>query len=312
MNGSPASLHAIAYVVPTKDRRDDLRKLLESLARQTVRPDQIVIVDASDPPIRDLTDEYPQLPLTYVREFPPSLARQRNAGMAAISDHITIAGYIDDDLELAEDATERMLAYWSGAPTSVGGAAFTIVNQPSRHPLFGLLADVFLINGRKVGAVLPSGFPTSITPQQTDTRTEWLYGGATLWRREVIERYSYDEWYIGHGFLEDLDYSYRVSQSFELWLVADARCWHWPKPVLKRQNTRLGRQQVVNRLYFVRKLGTFSRLALCWALFGQCVRNVLESLHGRNTAGLYRFWGNLQGLTDVARGKSGSVEGIWK
>ena len=35
----------LAYVVPTKDRPDDLRKLLESLAAQTRAPDQIVIVD---------------------------------------------------------------------------------------------------------------------------------------------------------------------------------------------------------------------------------------------------------------------------
>ena len=128
----------------------------------------------------------------------------------------------------------------------------------------------------------------------------------------MIERHSYDEWDVVRGFLEDLDYSYRVSRQHELWLVVDARCRHRPKPILKGQNARLGRQAAVNRFYFVRKSGAFSRLALAWALFGQCVRNVLETLHGWNTVGLYRFWGNIQGFADVARGKSGSVEGIWK
>lgn len=302
----------MAYVVPTKDRPDDLRKLLASLAEQTVTPTQIVIVDGSDPDIEWVCKDFPALPLTYVREFPPALARQRNAGMAALADDIDVAGYLDDDLELAADATERMLAFWKAAGPQVGGAAFAIVNQPLRHPLLGFVSQFFLLNGPQQGRLLPSGFATSITPRAQTQRTDWLYGGATLWRRQVIREFSYDEWFIGHGYLEDVDYSHRVSRSYELYVVAEARCWHWPKPILNAQNTNLGRQQVVNRVYFVRKLGGFSKPALIWALFGQCVRNALEALKNGNTAGLYRLWGNIIGLADVVRGRTSSVEGIWK
>jgi hypothetical protein len=302
----------IAYVVPTKDRRDDLSKLLITLGAQTVQPAQIVIVDGSDAPIRDLIDGYPDLPITYVREYPPSLARQRNAGMAALRADITVAGYLDDDLELAPDATERMTAFWDAAGDEVGGAAFTIVNQPLRHGLFGKVAEFFLINGAEQGRVLPSGFATSITPQLADMQTDWLYGGATLWRRSVIHAYQYDEWYIGHGFLEDLDFSYRVSRSRQLWVVADAKAWHWPHPIRVERNVSLGRQQVVNRIYFVRKLGGFGRLPVAWALFGQCVRNGLESLKAFNRAGVLRLWGNLLGMRDLLVHGTRSVEGIWK
>src|SRR5690606_27698944 len=135
--------------------------------------------------------EYPDLPITYVREYPPSLARQRNAGMAALAADITVAGYLDDDLELEPDATERMTAFWENADGAIGGAAFTITNQPLRHGLFGKVADFFLINGLDQGRVLKSGFATSITPQPDNIRTDWLYGGAALWRRSVIQAYQY-------------------------------------------------------------------------------------------------------------------------
>ena len=302
----------LAYVVPTKDRPDELAKLLVSLSKQTVMPSQIVLVDASDPPIRDLVSKFRSLPITYVREFPPSLARQRNAGMAALEDEITVAGYIDDDVELAADATERMVAFWRSAEPEVGGASFTIVNQPLRHALFGLLSDVFLINSRKVGIVLPSGFSSSITPQPENIQTEWLYGGATLWRREVIDNYKYDEWYIGHGYLEDLDFSYRVSRKYELWVVADARLWHWPRPIRLERNVDLGKQQIVNRIYFVRKLRCFGFIPVAWGLIGQAVRNLLESAIQRNRAGVLRFWGNVLGLRDLALHGQRPVEGIWK
>ena len=48
----------IAYVVPTKDRPDDLRVLLESLRNQTSMPAQIIVVDGSEPTIKHVCDDF--------------------------------------------------------------------------------------------------------------------------------------------------------------------------------------------------------------------------------------------------------------
>lgn len=303
---------SIAYVVPTKDRPADLRKLLESLRKQTSQAAQIVVVDGSEIPIQPLLAEYAELPLTYVRVFPPSLARQRNAGMAALGPEITIAGYLDDDLELDPAANERMQAFWISADKNTGGAAFTIVNQPNRGRIGSLISNFFLLNGSSQGKVLCSAFATSILPRDRTEQTDWLYGGATLWRREVIEAFQYDEWYIGHGYLEDLDYSHRVAQKHSLYVVAEALCWHWPKPVRIQQNFALGRQQVLNRIYFTRKFSHFSRTAFFWAMFGQSLRNLIEPLHTRDRSGWIRFRGNLEGYAVLFRHGVRQTEGIWK
>src|SRR4029453_15723924 len=122
--------HRIAFVVPTKDRPEDLRKMLASLAAQTRRPDQGIVVDGSDPPVREVGEQASALGAEYVREFPPSLARQRNAGMARLRGDITLAGYLDDDIVLEPDAVQRMLEFWQNAGADTGGAAFTITNNP--------------------------------------------------------------------------------------------------------------------------------------------------------------------------------------
>ena len=101
----------LAYVIPTKDRPDDLRVLFASLQKQTVFPNQVIVVDGSEPNIKYVCDEYSELPINYVRCYPPSLAKQRNAGMKCLDDAITHAGYLDDDLELDEDATEKMIDF---------------------------------------------------------------------------------------------------------------------------------------------------------------------------------------------------------
>jgi glycosyltransferase involved in cell wall biosynthesis len=300
----------LAYVVPTKDHPDDLHKMLASLARQTRLPDQVVIVDASNPDVAHICDAFPQLPLTYVRHWPPSLAAQRNAGMAALRDDIDVAGYLDDDLVLEPEATERMAAFWRDAPLEVGGASFSIINQPPVRA--NRVQRFFLMHGDPPGRVLPSGFPCQIPFVQTTIETQWLYGGATMWRRAVIREFAYDEWYIGYGFLEDVDYSYRVGRRYRLFVLGDARTWHFSAPAATNRQLEFGRQQVFNRLYFIRKMGDFSRLASGWAIFGLLCVNLLALLRHPVRPRLDRLSGNLRGLLAAAKGRHDPFGGIWK
>ena len=43
------------------------------------------------------------------------------------------------------------------------------------------------------------------------TETDWLSGGATIWRMSVVNA-SYEEWYIGDGYLEDKEMRRRSPQ----------------------------------------------------------------------------------------------------
>jgi glycosyltransferase involved in cell wall biosynthesis len=302
----------LAYVVPTLNRPDDLGNLLDSLQAQTRLPAQIVIVDGGDEDntVRHVVERYPELPLEYVREFPPSLARQRNAGMARVSDDVIAAGYLDDDLILEEDATERMNAFWCTAGADVGGAAFNIVNQPGVSS--GFFNRLFLLNGRRPGAMLPSGWPSQIPAISQTVETDWLFGGATMWRREVIDTFDYDEWFVGHGYGEDVDFSFRVSRSWRLFVVANARVLHMTRPIRLSSQYTLGRQQVINRYYFIRKSGCFPRAAVAWAMFGQFIGNISASLIRLDSAGLRRFLGNVCGLSEVLRGRVDQITNYYK
>ncbi|MDX1737170.1 MAG: glycosyltransferase family 2 protein [Alphaproteobacteria bacterium] len=300
----------IAYVVPTMDRPDDLRCLFKSITNQTVQPDQIIIVDGSNPPIKTVCDEFKNLDITYVREYPPSLAKQRNAGMAALHPNITIAGYLDDDLELDPLATEEMHKFWSAADKNVGGASMSIIGQ--KEPYRQGLLRFFMMHGDPPGQILKSGFPCYIPFVDKNIETKWLYGGATLWRREVINQFAYDEWYAGHGFGEDYDYSYRVSKKYRLFVVGTSQTWHHEHPMSESKMYVLGRQQIYNRLYFIRKVGDFSRIYVSWALFGQFMINFMALLRRPKKATWDRLRGNFRGLFEASFGKQDSFFGYWK
>jgi len=300
----------LAYIIPTKDRPNDMQKLLGSIRLQTIKPNQIIVVDGSKPDIKDVVDEFNDLHISYLRVFPPSLTKQRNAGVAAIDEKISLAGFLDDDLELKPDATEKMLSFWDTAEKKTGGAGFSIINQPVAFS--NQLSSLFNIDHPEPGRVLKSGFQSQIPPLSETVETDWIYGGATIWRRSVIDEFSYDDWYIGHGYLEDVDFSYRVKQAYKLYIVGDAGVHHYTRPVRGTAEYMIGKQQVLNRFYFVKKIGHFSTLAFAWALFGQLLFNLISSLRQLNTAGLKRASGNIIGLLTLLANKNQQVGGFYK
>jgi glycosyltransferase involved in cell wall biosynthesis len=305
-------MNRIAFVVPTKDRPDDLRKMLVSLAQQTRRPDQVVVVDGSDPDVRRVVDEAHSLDVEYVREFPPSLARQRNAGMARLRGDITLAGYLDDDIVLEPEAVQRMLEFWEKAGPDVGGAAFTITNNPPPGALN--LKQFFAIDHAQPGRVLRSGFASTITPQQVDVEVEWLYGGATVWRRAVIERFPYDEWFIGTGFMEDIDFSYTVRAHYRLFVVSQARLAHYSRPVRTDRQRLLGKWQVVNRMHVVRKHRArgLSSAAAWRASAGLFLLNLAAGIVRRRRDPLNRAFGNAAGMLSELLGRREQLGGHLK
>lgn len=314
----PSNLHPntlmeyLSLVVPTKDRREDLLRMLASLASQTRLPDQVIIVDGSDPPIEDAIIMFVGLAMEYVRVFPPSLALQRNAGMARLRPGITLAGYLDDDVVLEPDAIENMLTFWEASGPEVGGAAFNIVNNPV--PGGALIKRLFGIDSPVAGRMLASGFPSTICSVSHDLDTDWLYGGATIWRRSVIEQYPYDEWFVGMGFMEDVDYSFTVRFRYRLKVVADAKLAHYSRPVREDRQALLGTWQIVNRMYLVRKHEHrgLSAIAAWWASFGLILLNLGFAALRVDKRYLKRAIGNLNGVASELRGRRPQLGGHLK
>lgn len=302
--------HRIAFVVPTLNRPALLRKLLRSLEEQSVTPDQLVLVDASDEPVDALPAEFPSLRIDYRRVRPPSLSKQRNVGMAALDPSITLAGYLDDDLTLEPGALEAMLAFWESAPAELGGTNFNIINATGFRIIWP--ERFFLIESRRRGIMLRSGFQSTLWPALEAREVDWLCGGATVWRREVINQFDYDEWYIGTGYLEDVDYSYRVKQRYRLMIVPGARVDHVSPPMMVERNYLYGIWEIINRLHFVGKHPELSRALCWWALTGRFLLNLSLGLRRADRGYLLRAHGNLAGFGRAFSGRFETLPGTVK
>lgn len=303
---------SLAFVIPTKDRGEDLRRMLASLVVQTRLPDQVIVVDGGGTAVSWCAVEFAALQIDYVRLLPPSLSAQRNAGMAMLRPEITHAGYLDDDVVLETDAVCQMVSFWASAAVDVGGAAFNVVNMTLSQDSVARRRSVVFGNG--AGKVAPSGLVYELCEVRENLETDWLCGGATVWRREVIENYCYDNWFQGTGFMEDVDYSYGVRERYRLFVVAAARLAHFTPPMRADRQWLFGKWQVVNRMRIVRKYrhrGLSPHKA--WsASFMLLAANMIRGVALRRRSLWDRGLGNLAGIVSELRGKSEKIGGFLK
>ena len=290
--------YKVAFVVATKDRPDDLRRMLKSLQNQTRRPDQVVLVDASAEPVDALAQEYPALGVRYLRHPRPTASGQRNAGIQAVDPDVDLIGFLDDDAVLAPEALENMLRYWAATPSELGGCAFNLANPPAtagRNLKQWRLVRRLGLYSDKQGVVTPSGWHTITGTVDQSVLVEWLPSGASLWRRDAFAQHRFDEFFDGYSYLEDLDFSYAVGRTYRLAIVADALYWHYPASGGRINAVRFGVVEVRNRLYFVRKHG----LSTARCLLGLLVRFFMTlgtAVRRWDRQAALRAWGNCKGM----------------
>jgi GT2 family glycosyltransferase len=264
--------HKLAIVIPTIGRYAELRRMLSSLAQQSRWPEQVIIVD-EDESSCVFEREFPELNLRVV-VLPGSASAKRNAGLRAVLSEMTLIGFMDDDILLEPQTIETLVGFWDRAAEDLGVTGCSLVNYPSldawRLKTLRLTSRLGLYDSRK-GVVLRSGIHTMMPGVSEDTYVRWLSSMAAVFRRRVLEEFTFDEWFQGYSYLEDLDFSYRIGKKYKLTVVAGARIYHYPSEVGRPSAYLFGKKEVLNRLYFVSKHPELSRplcfLALCVRAF---------------------------------------------
>jgi GT2 family glycosyltransferase len=291
--------HRIAFVVATKDRPEELRRLWRSLCAQSRLPDEVVIVDASAAVLPPNALEPAAIVLRVLRAAVASASRQRNLGLDAVDPRTDLVGFLDDDAVLEETAVAEMIRFWDMAAPDVGGAAFNMANHPPLDWPFlkrTRLAASLGLYGRRGGAVTASGFQTMIGPVETTEWTDWLPSGASVWRRGVFREHRFDEWFEGYSYLEDLDFSYRVGWTSKLAVVAPARYLHLPAPGGRGGGYAFGVREVLNRMHFVKKHAELSLGKCRSALALRLLMSLALAVRERKASYAARAFGNAVGL----------------
>jgi glycosyltransferase involved in cell wall biosynthesis len=293
----------LAVVVPTKDRPDKIRALLDSLCRQTVRCGRIVIVDGGAS-IRDLILGYAdRLPIEHHECRPPGQIRQRSMGIAMLGVETPLVACLDDDNVFEADAMERMVNFWNTCEADTAAVSFNVINVPPEPNSW--VRRLFGIAGTEPGRVLPSGATTSNCQASRDYRTDWVCGGATVWRLEVLRRHPHRELPSRWAIHEDVIYSYPLSRTYPMYVCAGARVRH--EHVVdygaKRHYQFYGLTQTLWMMHMVETNPDLSMPALLWMLLGTATGRILAGAFGFQRRHLQFARGQIEAVLKVLRAR---------
>ena len=259
----------IAIIIPTKDRPDKIKKLLASIANQTVMCGRVIIVDGGQS-VKDIVMSFSKrLPVEYFECHPPGQIRQRNMAISQIDKHTPLVGSLDDDIVLEPQALQAMIAFWNICEYNTAGVSFNIVNNPPyRHSWARAMIGM---SSRQQGRVLRSGYNIAIFPTDKDLRTQWLCGGATIWKSNILKNYHHQEISSSWAICEDIIFSYPISKQFPTYVCANAKVRHEHEydHKIKMKYHYYGRTVTLWRLYFVESHAELSRNYFLWMTIGQ-------------------------------------------
>lgn len=290
----------VSIVVATKDRPVELARLLASLSAQTRKPDQVVVVDSSTDPVEQVAASFgAALNLLYRHHWPPSASAQRNRGVRCCEPHSTLIGFVDDDTTFEPDAFANMLDFWKSAGSdSLAGAAFNILNyeMPSGQWLKrSQFVSKLGLYSAAPGGVARSGWQSVFGRLPRTTYVEWLPSSAVVWRSDLLKDASFDEYFSGYSYLEDLDFSFSAGKRGRLGVVASAGYSHFPSANGRVSSRQFGQVEVRNRLHFVRK-HSLSLLRCHICIFIRLTMTVMQAVANPGRGYLARAQGNLDAI----------------
>lgn len=257
------SVLPISLILPTRNRSEPLKRMLNSLAKQSVQPIEAIIVDGStNPDTQELSSIIiPGLAtkLIYYPAESVGAASQRNQGCQYASQNYIM--FCDDDILFEPECISLI---WKAMQNDLllGGVNATITNQQYSSPgrisrgLFEFLSGEKLESyaGRCIGPAL------NLLPEDREdlpevVPVEWLNTTCVLYRREALPEPLFPNVFRGYSLMEDVTLSLTVAKNWKLANARTARIFHDSQPGdHKNDPSVLAEMDLVNRHYVMTQI----------------------------------------------------------
>ena len=273
----------LTLIICTYCRPLHVKRLLESLRHQSRQPDEVLVIDGSpDDETQRVTLELRGdniLPCLAYDRVPPEhrgLTRQRNYGIERANG--SIIAFLDDDTVPARHYFAAIMACFERHPETagVGGylsnevtwrrvsqrcmprlSTFCWRSWERREDYRWRLRKLFGLAGSYAPGWIPPfghGRPIGfLPPDGSDYQVEFIMGGASAWRREVLMKHRFSSYFEGYGLYEDMDFCIRVSRHHPLYQCTSAHVNHYHAPGSRPDAFRLGVMVVRNGWYVWRQ-----------------------------------------------------------
>ncbi|MFV8326009.1 glycosyltransferase family 2 protein [Flavobacterium sp. ZS1P14] len=264
-------------IICTYMRSQPLLQLLQSVQKQTVYPDEILIIDGStnhETEIALQENNFENLSYFLVPSAHRGLTKQRNYGIERVGNDIEVICFLDDDTVLESDYMEQLLSTYEIYPKALGVGGY-IINETECEWVgdnYQAKIDEYFFDGwkRKDGSRFllrkrlgldsdcPPGFlplfshgrsVSFLPPSGKIYKVEQLMGGVSSFRTKVFRKLQFSSYFEGYGLYEDTDFALRVAKIGELYLNTAAKLNHFHNPSGRPNQYQYGKMVVRNGWY---------------------------------------------------------------
>lgn len=275
----------ISVIIPTKNRPNDLGNAVASILDQTLRPEEIIIVDQSNGldsrrNVENLLSKT-NLHCCYIHDQGiAGLVDAKRVGVKNASGDLIL--FLEDDIILESDYIFQIREGFIMLPDMIGCSGI-ITNPPPSSTLKTLLFDVFhksIFADPRISIYRKSkGRGSNLIPSTK------LSGGLSAWRKEVFVEVDFD---IVNGFhmYEDIDFSTRVACHFggRLYINPNARLAHHCSPINRDVLGPRQKKKIIESIVYYKKRHDWNgaKLSLLWLLFGIGLESFYQSFSARS------------------------------
>jgi hypothetical protein len=242
----PHTIQNLAILIATKNRHNQLQKLLDSIYKSTNLPNKVVIVYSGED-ITPVTSSFQKkINLELIYSPIASQMYQKSRGIKTLGNTHNWVLFLDDDIVLEVNTIERMYSEYlaNSMYADFAGFGLSIINRSTRKINSFTLRILKLVNlySNTPGTVTKSGHAQSYLDHPVEIEVQWL-NGISVWKSEVLFQYPIIQTDNTYSAYEDVNFSYKVSKNNKLLFA--------PKAKVVNQNTEGQTPLTINQYKFV-------------------------------------------------------------
>ncbi len=276
------NVNSLAILIPTRNRPIAIDRILESISRSTLKPEQVIVVSSGQDIGSVIKNYSKELPITHSHTDAIGQIAQKRIGVGLIAQNITWCVFLDDDLLLEESALEiAMSTAHSYTRTDVIGIGLStpVTSRGINLPVYlEILARLFKLSSNLPGKVLSSGHASSYLQSDSIIETQWL-NGASIWKVECAKNYGSDLPSTPYAACEDVIFSYPLSKQGTLIYIPSAKVDFQDTELSNLDSLEVFRAASIWRLFFITK---HKELSFSWFFLTQVLRSFYVLKKGKS------------------------------
>lgn len=275
---------SLAVLIATKNRSQQLTKLLNSLVDSSHNINQTVIVSSGDDVSKTVANFSKLLKINHVHLESSGQIIQKIEGIKRIEVGIEWVLFLDDDVTISTEAIETLIKKYLKNPklSDFAGFGLKVNNLEFRRysDIKNNLLRVFGLYSNRYGSVLKSGHVQMYQDSVSDTETQWL-NGVSVWKSEFLNLYSSEFPNINYAAYEDVIFSYRISKIAKLLFASAVDVTS--QEIQKRRSISVTQFKTASymRYYFVAENKELSKFLM---LYAQLFRTIIFIVYGDRDA----------------------------